>query len=152
MLVINFKVLPFPHSMSLDCLFEGSEEMDIGAEICRGIKKEERGCGYQPRSGRLHDALSPFCPHSSIGFTAVVGARYIYTSIIVISVIIFPFQYHHVPHHQHLDHVHHHHLLLVNTSPSHRQFRKSAQMALCAFMTSTRSRIVSNSTKLSFTS
>ena len=129
--------------------------MDIGAEICRAIKKEERGCGYQPRwSGRLHDALSPFCPHSSIGFTAVVGARYIYTSIItIISVIIFPFQYHHVPdQHQHFDHVHHHHLLLVNTSPSHRQFRKSAQMALCAFMTSTRSRIVSNSTKLSFTS
>ena len=127
--------------------------MDIGAEICRAIKKEERGCGYQPRSGRLHDALSPFCPHSSIGFTAVVGARYIYTFITIINVIIFPFQYHHGPHHhQHLDHVHHHHLLLVNTSPSHRQFRKSAQMALCAFMTSTRSRIVSNSTKLSFTS
>lgn len=21
--------------------------MDIGAEICRAIKKEERGCGYQ---------------------------------------------------------------------------------------------------------
>ena len=70
--------------------------MDIGAEICRAIKKEERGCGYQPRSGRLHDALSPFCPHSSIGFTAVVGARYIYTPIIIIiSVIIF--QNHHVP-------------------------------------------------------
>ena len=130
--------------------------MDIGAEICRAIKKEERGCGYQPRSGSgpIHDALSPFCPHSSIGFTAVVGARYIYTSIIIIiSVISFPFQYHHVPdQHQHFDHVHHHHHLLVNTSPSHRQFRKSAQMALCAFMTSTRSRIVSNSTKLSFTS
>ena len=34
------------------------------------------------------DALSPFCPHNSIGCTAVVGAGYISTYTIIVIVII----------------------------------------------------------------
>ena len=61
--------------------------------------------------GGCYDALSPFCPHNSIGCTAVVGAGYIstYAIIIVIIVIVIYRQ----RHHRHHRHHHDHHFILI---------------------------------------